>query len=315
MDNSHCENQNQDQNVYEITGRSIIFSKKFNQSLKPYYKIISQMISLKLEGEFSQELILMPNIKILFCGCYLTNVLTLTKNIVCLTTIFNPNKVLPKNMIFLDIKRINCMDITEIKINKYMKYLFLSNAVQHITKLNKNMVKYYCDSFLIKNCLDTDIINFKMQHLYLERGYNRQVQLPKKLITLSVCGKFNGQIILTPYIKYLMINSNSERSVILEHPLNMLSISNEDWKTIENIPNGVNKLNIKLSISNMHAINNMPNDLGFLLSSKKVYLGNIHIKNILKYGYDNNFPDQNSESDRENYITQIYLHLVQTTNC
>lgn len=298
-----------DDAVCKITGRSIIFFECFTHTLKKYYWIISQMISLELKNGFDSTFILMPNIKMLTIYSNITgtgdkcHLKKLTKNIVCFTSNCDfEDIVLPKNMIFL---KMIYAEIKIMRMNKNMKYVFLEHSSVHTIKPNKNMVQYYCNNC----CRYLSAINKKMLYLRMNiiMTNDKQIDLPKKLISLIINNTFNDHnkpFILTPYIRCLNVGSDYDKHIILGYSLNILRIVN--WKNfyymIDNIPNSANKQLIKL-VANSHEINNMPNDVSKI---------NLNTNVICAHVYsccNGNF--QNVEPDSKIHVSQIYSHLVQ----
>lgn len=292
-----------DNAVYEINGHAIYFSPKFNDSLEPYYEIICKMSCLRLEGHFNKKFILMPNIKILFLNCRIANHLTLTKNIVSISTTCEIKCNLPINLIFFS-QRSTCTKL-KINVSKNTKYVFLWYTSQYITKLNKNMIQYNST-----NHLDSlNVVNKKMRHLCLNNGNNEQIDLPKNLITLELDSNFNKRIILTPHIKMFVIKSRLEQRILLEHSIDVLKIHNGETTIIENIPNSKNKRFLEIFVVNKSITNNTPNDVEKQYRNCDVYLNNI-IHTSLTYGCDDDFKNIILMSNERNRNKQIYLQLV-----
>lgn len=294
---------------YEIYGKhTIIFFRKFNQSLEPYYWIISQLISLILKGDFNQTFVLMPNIKILEFDCFIVHGLELTKNIRCLTSMTVIKNILPKNMIFLKLTRINIVKI--IEMNKNIKYLFLNNSYQHITKLGKNIVQYNCDGFFES----LDVINKKMRHLYVSKQYCSYIVLPKKLISLTIYCSFDKPIVLTPHLKYLTVKSRFKQHILLEYPISVLRFHDLDVcnnfnnsKIVENIPNHANNKFIGLLSGSTHVLNNMPNNVGPLRLCKT---GRKKEDQYMVYSYGDMKNFRNIVPIDTWHVSQISYHLI-----
>lgn len=298
---------NPDKKVYKINGYEISFFEK-NGSLEPYYKIISKMISLRLEGNFFDEkFVLMPNIRMLFVNSYNSYHLVLSKNIISFSSCSINVKFLPKNLIFLKLNR-TC-DTAKLEINKNMKYVLLDNVYHLIIKSNKNMIQYDC----INSSDYLNMINKKL--LYLQLGDNRNgkhIDLPKKLISLVLNKSFNKPIILTSYIKCLFVKPSFNKHIFLEYPVNILKIQNDNHSIIENIPNGMNERFVELCVKNTQITNNMPNDVGKKYKPNYIaYFNNIpYIP--LNYGCIDNF--QNLIPNEKIRVSQIYSQLVSTNH-
>lgn len=291
-------------NNYFMYGSTISFNKKFNQPLEPYYQIINRMIFLELGHYFNQIFVLMPNIKILHVGDQFVQKLTLGKNIMCLTCSYQVFDIFPKNMILFKICWNGSNVKANAKMNKNMKYMFVDCQYKPVAILNKNMVHYEnFDQFP-----GFDMINKKMLHLRL-KIFRKCVELPKKLASLLVDIVFKP-IVLTPYIKHLIVSSKFKQHMILEYPVKILKIYNQrvDNRIIDNIPNNKEKHAITLIVDGTRFVRNMPNDVGNENLGKDVLSLKGNPVVVVEYGPNDKFSKTRNATC---YINEIYSCLVQ----
>lgn len=292
---------------YSTHGKKITFNKNFNEPSEPYYKIISQMIFLELGRKFylNQTFVLMPNIKMLTINSIIAQKLRLTKNIVFLKCCCVISGFFPKNIIYIDLfieSNGNYETPIKVEINKNMKYIFMKRS-HHPIKMPKN----------VSHCAGTktfsNLINKNMLHLCVNT--NQNIKLPKKLMSLVLKFDLQSSIILTPYIRRLVIGLQFKKHIVFEYPIETLRIYNciTDKQIMDNMPNDKGARYISLMVNNVCSIRNMPNDVGNFCLGKDVITHKGVLMNVVEYGTCNK---PSSTLKQVHHVDRIYAQLVQS---
>lgn len=272
-----------------IYNNIIIFKPEFNDSIEPYYNLISKYDSLIFSNISEPEMSFIKN----SIGCLLYNDEELynlsKKNMteILKKSVFNKQLSLPNNIKFL-VFGFYFNQLINLPDN--LTSLFFGEYFNQLVNLPKNLINLSFGYYFNQQVEFPD----SLINLSFGDSFNQPVNLPKNLLFLSLGGSFNQQIEI-PNIKRLKINCNNLFVIDnLPNSLEQIYFDSKFKLEINNLPNSLKKINFleystfKKPIDNLpdsveilnlpfnyaEKINKLPKNLTMIYYNKTIYIDN-----------------------------------------
>lgn len=272
-----------------IKNNIFIFKPEFNDSIEPYYNLISKYDSLIFSNISEPDMAFIKNsIDCLFC-CDEEFYNLSNKNLAEIreNSVFNKQLSLPNNIKFL-VLGFNFNQLIDLPDD--LTSLFFGSYFDKPVKLPNNLINLsFGYNFNRQIEFPDSLIN-----LSFGDSFNQSVNLPKNLLFLCLGGSFNQQIEI-PNIKKIKINCNN--SFVIDNLPNSLEQIYFDSKfnlEINNLPNSLKKINfteyspfkkpldnlpdsveiLNLPFNYAKKINKLPKNLTMIYYNKTIYIDN-----------------------------------------
>lgn len=230
----------------------IRFSTSFNEPLDDYYSIIHSYNKIYFGFAFDQPIVLTKYIILFSTSSMFNQPFDTTKY---LTTLildyrFNQHIILNKNI----------HDLTFGY--SYNKYLTLPKNISYLS-----FGVFFNQPFVLSK---------KLTHLTLGCNFNNPIVLVKslKVLIMTRIKDNDHHFILTPNVRFLKPSIDCKNRIVIEKPIQTLTISNNNYHIIDNLPQNIT--NIVLDGNFDLPMDNLPNDVK-------------HIE-LCNYGYSHTIP-------------------------
>lgn len=247
---------------YRFSEHAIWFFN-FNEPLEPYYEQIIKVSHLAFDytirqGSFNYPFIIMPSIRSIDFSVGFNQPIVITKSITKLDfpldSEFNQPIILNRCIKTLLFRRNACFNQT-LELNSNIQMLCVRGVFDRPIKLNSKMVHF------VFGCKSTQQLEMpkRMFSLSIGSGYNARVKLGKYLKKLWIGKNNNCPIILNSHLLFLTLENDCGVNCILDCVTNThVIMSTNNAYIYDNIPNGMCNLSIGEKVS--LCLNNMPSD-------------------------------------------------------
>lgn len=248
------------------------------------FEIPNNITSIEFNKSFNCPIVLTPNLTHVVFGSHFSRSVVLSrklKHIVFKRIVeYYENIILPKSTEYLNL---SIFHTKQCELTKKLIVLHMSvggcGFNPHFTQkfiLNKALCKLLVTIDGSQQIvLSKNLIVVTLE--FSKKNSNIHFDLPKnikKIVLLRFL--FKKPLILTPNLTYLLFSTiESSKTFIIEKPINEVFLDANNYKAINNLPNGTKSMGL-FSYPDSQTVNNLPSDI------QTIYIGNLGLMSGVK---------------------------------